>query len=304
MTRYTNINVLLAFITVAREGSVSRAAEVLNLTQPAVSQQLKRLAQDTGTALFNRTSSGLELTDVGASLLSKAEDVLNAMDDFHHSARQCRGKISGTLRIGTIVDPDFIRLGPLLRRLRAAHPDIITDLSHAVSGDVLTRLTRGQIDAGFFLAAPDAVLLQSGDDAVHMIPLAEFTYRVIAPPGWQARVGYADWPTLAALPWIGTPSTSSHHGLLAEVFARHGCTQTVVAKVDQEASMLEMVRAGVGLSLCRDSIALHERQTTGLAVSDVAFVPARLGFLTLERHLDRPALRALLDALGQTWTPA
>lgn len=304
MARYTNINALLAFITVAREGSVSRAADLLNLTQPAVSQQLKRLARDTGTVLFRRTSSGLELTDNGAALRHKAEHVLNAMDDFRHSARQCSGRISGTLRIGTIVDPDFIRLGPLLRRLRAGHPDITTELSHAVSGEVMARLIRGQIDAGYVLGAPDAAPSGSGDDPVHMIPLARFTYRVIAPPGWQARVGDADWPTLAALPWIGTPPTSSHHGLLAEVFTRHGCTQTIVAKVDQEASMLEMVRAGVGLSLCRESIALHERQTNGLAVSDVAFVPARLSFITLDRHVERPTVQALLAALGQTWTPA
>ncbi|WP_323768868.1 LysR family transcriptional regulator [Antarctobacter sp.] len=303
MTRYTNINALLAFITVAREGSVSRAADVLNLTQPAVSQQLKRLAQDTGTPLFSRTGTGLILTDDGAALLAKAEHVLNAMDDFRSSARKRSGRIGGTLRIGTIVDPDFIRLGPLLRRLRADYPDITTELSHAVSGDVLARLARGQIDAGFFLAAPDAPAPQAGDDPVHMIPLAQFSYRVIAPPGWQSRVDRADWPSLATLPWIGTPPTSSHHGLLAEVFARHNCVQNVVAKVDQEASMLEMVRAGVGLSLCRESIALHERQTSGLAVSDVVTVPARLSFLTQERHLDRPTVRALLDTLSQTWTP-
>lgn len=304
MSRFSNINALLAFATVAREGSVSRAGEILHLTQPAVSQQLKRLAEDTGTTLFRRTGSGLELTDDGAALLDKAEQVLTAMEDFRRSARQRSGRIGGTLRIGTIVDPDFIRLGPLLRRLRAGYPDITTELSHAVSGEVLVRLGRGQIDAGFFLGAPDAPPPQTADDPVHMTPLAAFSYRVIAPPGWQARVENADWPTLAALPWIGTPPASSHHGLLAEVFARHGCVQNVVAKVDQEASMLEMVRAGVGLSLCRESIALHERQTTGLAVSETASVPARLGFLTLERHLDRPTIRALVDALGQTWTSA
>lgn len=302
MSRFSNINALLAFASVAREGSVSRAAEILNLTQPAVSQQIKRLGQDTGTALFRRTGNGLELTDDGAALLEKAQTVLTAMEEFHRSARQRSGRIGGTLRIGTIVDPDFIRLGPLLRRLRAGYPDITTELSHAVSGEVLARLSRGQIDAGFYLGAPGAPPPQAGDDPIHMTPLAVFSYRVIAPPGWQARVETADWPRLAALPWIGTPPSSSHHGLLAEVFAQHDCAQTVVAKVDQETSMLEMVRAGVGLSLCRESIALHERQTGGIAVAEAVSVPAGLSFLTLERHLDRPTLRALLDALEQTWS--
>ncbi len=300
MSRFSNINELHAFAMVAREGSVSRAAEILNLTQPAVSQQIKRLARETGMTLFERTGSGLRLTQDGAALLGKVEGVLAAMEDFRRSARKRSGQVSGTLKIGTIVDPDFIRLGPLLRRLRAEYPQITTELSHAVSGDILTRLMRGQIDAGFFLGAPDQSVI-AGDEAIHATPLADFSYRVIAPAGWQGRVEGAGWAELAALPWIGTPTASSHHGLLSDVFARHGAAQNVVAKVDQEASMLEMVRAGIGLSLCRESIALHERQTNGLAVSDVAALPARLNFLTLDRHLGRPTVQALMQVLGQTW---
>jgi DNA-binding transcriptional LysR family regulator len=302
MTRFFNINALLAFATVAREGSVSRAAEILNLTQPAVSQQLKRLAQETGTVLFRRTGSGLELTHDGAALVAKAEQVLEAMTEFRRSASQRSGQIGGTLRIGTIVDPDFIRLGPLLRNLRADFPDITTELSHAVSGEVLARLIRGQVDAGFFLSAPDDPAPQTPDDQLHMMRLAQFSYRVIAPPGWQARVETSDWAALASLPWIGTPPTSAHHGLLAGIFARHACRQNVVALVDQEASMLEMVRAGVGLSLCRDSIALYERQTSGLAVCEAVSVPACLGFLTKEKTMGRPTMLALFDTLKRTWT--
>ncbi|MBO0344359.1 LysR family transcriptional regulator [Roseibium sp. CAU 1637] len=303
MAHLLNINALLAFATVAREGSVSRAAEILNLTQPAVSHQLKRLAQETGTTFFRRTSNGLELTDDGTALVAKADQVLEAMADFRRSARRRSGRIAGTLRIGTIVDPDFIRLGPLLKRLRSEFPDITTELGHAVSGDILNRLTRGQIDAGFFLCAPDATLPQQGDEPLHRIELAEFSYRVIAPPGWQSRVEHADWAALAALPWIGTPPTSAHHGLLAAISDKYHTRQNVVALVDQEASMLEMVRAGVGLSLCRESIALHERQTSGLAVAEAVSVPASLNFLTMERHLERPTVQALISALTRTWNP-
>jgi DNA-binding transcriptional LysR family regulator len=301
MKRFSNISGLLAFTTVAREGSVSRAAELLNLTQPAVSHQIKRLAEETGTTLFRRTSRGLELSNSGAELLAKAEQVLEALAEFRRSAQQGRGRVSGILRIGTIVDPEFIRLGPLLLRLRADYPGITTELTHGVSGKVLAKLLRGHIDAGFYLSTPDRPVLQQNEERLHTVRLADFAYRVIAPPGWQARVESASWEALAELPWIGTPPTSAHHQLLAEIFTRHNRRQNIVALVDQEASMLEMVRAGIGLSLCRESIALHQHQAFGIAVGNAVSVPACLGFATMNRNLGRDTIAALLDSLQEIW---
>jgi len=103
------------------------------------------------------------------------------------------------------------------------------------------------------------------------------------------------------LPWIGTPEVSAHNRLLATIFAEHGCKQNVVALVDQEASMLEMVRSGVGLSLCRESIALHQRQSFGLAVCNTVSVPACLSITTLKRRKDNPVVAALFSLLQSTW---
>ncbi|MEP4036733.1 LysR family transcriptional regulator [Pseudophaeobacter sp.] len=303
MDRFSNINSILAFVTVAREGSVSRAAEVLNLTQPAISHQLKRLGEETGIVLFKRTSTGLQISHDGAAVLAKAEQVLDAMQEFQRSARQRSGRISGKLRIGTIVDPEFIRLGRVLARLRAEHPDIETELTHGVSGDVMTWLKRGQIDAGFYLCGPDDLgqLGQDNENPIHAIKLAEFTYRVIGPVGWQNRIENADWSGLAKLPWIGTPEKSVHYRLLSKVYTNPADRLGVVARVDQEASMLEMVRSGIGLSLCRDSIALHQKQSFGLAVCNAVSVPACLCFVALDRRKDGPVLSEVFTLLRESW---
>lgn len=301
MDRFSNVNSILAFVTVARQGSVSRAADVLNLTQPAISHQIKRLSEETGITLFRRTAKGLDLTPDGAALLPKAEQVLAAMSEFRRSASKQSGQVSGRLKIGTIVDPEFIRLGRLLSRLGTEYPNIATELVHGVSGDILERLKRGQVDAGFYLTAPDEMDDIPAEEPIHAQKLAEFTYRVIAPVGWEARVASANWPDLAAQPWIGTPEASVHHRLLAKIFAEHNCTQNAVALVDQEASMLEMVRSGVGLTLCRESIALHQRQSFGLAICEGVRVPACLGIATLERRKDHPVIAALFDQLAAIW---
>lgn len=301
MERYSNVNSILAFVTVAREGSVSQAAEMLNLTQPAVSHQIKRLSKETGITLFQRMSHGLELTPDGAAILPKAEQVLHALAEFRRSASQLCGQVAGRLKIGTIVDPEFIRLGHLLSHLGRTHPNISTELVHGVSGEVLEQLNRRQIDAGFFLAAPDELDSIPSDQPLHTRKLADFSYRVIAPSGWQTRIESAGWADLAALPWIGTPEASVHNRLLAKIFAKHGCVQNTVALVDQEASMLEMVRSGVGLSLCRESIALHQRQSFGLAICENLSVPACLAMLCLKERKDQPVVAALYRALELVW---
>lgn len=313
MDRFSNLNNILAFVTVARTGSVSRAAEQLNLTQPAISHQIKRLAAETGLTLFIRTANGLEITPDGASVLTKAEKVLEAMTDFSRSARQrsgqIPGQIQGQLRIGTVVDPEFIRLGRLLAEIRQEHPQIETHLAQGVSGTILNWLRRGQIDVGYYLSAPEDQpddlspkdTDSKTDSRIHHIKLATFQYHVIAPPEWQAQVEQADWPTLAALPWIGTPEVSVHHHLLHRIFAQHGLKQNVVAQVDQEPSMLEMVRSGIGLSLCRDSIALHQKQTQGLSICTTVSVPACLNFAVMQNNLDRPVVTETLRLLQQIW---
>lgn len=303
MDRFSNINTILAFVTVAREGSVSRAAEVLNLTQPAISHQIKRLGEETGITLFNRTPTGLQISHDGAAVLSKAEQVLDAMSDFQRSARQRSGRISGKLRIGTIVDPEFIRLGRILARLRTEHPDIETELTHGVSGDIVTWLKRGQIDAGFYLCGPDDLPMMGSEseDPLHAIKLADFTYRVIGPVGWQKKIENAHWPALAKLPWIGTPERSVHYRLLSKIYTNPADRLGVVARVDQEASMLEMVRSGIGLSLCRDSIALHQKQSFGLAVCNSVSVPACLCFVALKRRKDSPVLLETFNLLQSSW---
>lgn len=296
--------VLRSFVTVAREGNVSRAADVLHLTQPAVSLQLKRLSEDTGLTLFRRTAKGVELTRDGETLLVKAEEVLAALADFGQTARRMAGMVRGTLRIGTIVDPDFIRLGQFLKRIVDVAPELETRLVHGMSGDTPVRLLRGEIDVGFFLgdldegAGPDLARLAEQFDYRMLTP---FKYRVVAPAGWDLRTADLDWGALARLPWIGTPPASVHHRLLGRIFAGLNVAQNAVAVVDQEPSMLAMVRSGVGLCLCRESIALHERQVHGLVVLEQVEIETSLGFLSLPSRRQELGIALAQEIVEAVW---
>src|SRR3954454_19827054 len=96
---------LRCFVAIAREGSVSRAAASLHLSQPAVSLQLKGLEESTGLLLFNRTPGGFTLTEAGAALLPLAHKAVSATADFRTMADSLKESIRGSLRVGTILDP-------------------------------------------------------------------------------------------------------------------------------------------------------------------------------------------------------
>jgi len=256
MARTPDFRSLQAFVTVAKEGNVSVAANTLHITQPAVSLQLKRLAEDTGLTLFKRTSKGVELTADGALLLVRAERVLESLHEFSATAQRMCGKVRGKLRIGTVIDPSFIRLGHVLANLLESYPQLQTELAHGISGDIIHRLQLEQIDVGFYLdgvenSSKDKQHGSSIPNNLEFIQLTSFNYRVVAPADWKVELDNATWPELARLPWIGTPPDSVHNRLLGRIFKEHDCVQNVVAVVDQERSMMAMSHAGVGATILR-----------------------------------------------------
>lgn len=294
----TDLQTLRAFVATAREGKVSRAAQRLHLSQPAVSLQLKRLADETGLALFTRTSHGLALSADGAALLPQAERVLAALGDFHQAAQRLQSTVRGTLRIGTILDPEFTRLGAFLRELVEAAPQIATELRQGMSGSVRAQIASGELDVGFFLGDADA----PEDGALAVRTLTRFHYRVVAPAGWGPQVLGRDWKGLAALPWLGTPPESAHHRLLASAFEPLGLAPRRVALVDQESSMLDLLKSGVGLSLVRDSIAIRESQAHGLVIADRVQLPCALQFVSLAARVDEPVVAGAWAALARVWS--
>jgi DNA-binding transcriptional LysR family regulator len=128
---------------------------------------------------------------------------------------------------------------------------------------------------------------------------------VVAPRGWQARLHGLGWAELAALPWIVTPPDSVHHRLLAPLMARLGQRLHTVARVDQEASMIDLVRAGFGLSLAREAVALREADGAGLAVWRQQPLDTALSLLALESPPADPArartVAQLFDAAASIW---
>lgn len=296
-----DFNLIRSFVTLAREGNLTRTAQRLHLSQPALSLQLKKLHEQLGLVLFERTPRGMRLTRAGEQLLPAAQRALEASSELVSLASGISGHVGGRLRIGTIVDPEFLRLGSFLKRLVEHHPGLSTDLGHGMSGAVRRDVAEGRLDVAYTLGGPG---MSDVDAGFEVLTLTSFSYRVIAPPGWHERVRGKDWKALARLPWIGTPADSVHHRLLAGIFQAAGAAPRIVAQVDLEPSMLDLVKSGVGLSLARDSIALRAAHASGIAVADQVEVPAELGFLSLRARRNEPAIAAAFGVIGAVWSTA
>lgn len=285
---------LRAFLTVARTGNLTRAASALHLTQPAVSLQIKALQAALKIQLFVRTPTGMALTAEGAKLLPLAERILGNMAELRQAAAALQSTLSGVLSIGTILDAEFTRLGAFLKHLVESWPQLTPRLQHGMSGNVLEMVKSSQVDVGYYLGDP-------GKDC-HSVVLTPFTYNVVAPSGWKSRVAGKDWPALAQLPWIWTPPDSAHHRLLSAVFSAYQVQPLTVAQVDQEQSMLDLVKSGIGLSLVRESVALREAHAHGLVIADAVSVATELRFICLAKRQHETAIAAVFSLLGSVWT--
>lgn len=309
MTDLPRSQALRCFIMVAREGSVSRAASLLHLTQPAVSLQLKGLEEDTGLQLFNRTPGGFTLTEAGSALLPLAHKAVSAALDFRAAANALKQSQRSTLRVGTILDPEFTRLGPFVRSLTASSQKTEVFLRHGMSDDVLIQIGKGDLDVGYYIdaaaeAAPPPRLrsersIESGKFL--LLPLLSYTYRVVAPAEWSDRVLGKDWADLATLPWLATPSPSAHRRLLDDVFRPLGPLPKRVGFTDQEEAMIDFVESGVCLSLARDGVLGRITRKRNFMIADKVSLTCDLSFACLASRRQEPAISRAFAAMRAVW---
>jgi DNA-binding transcriptional LysR family regulator len=288
---------LKTFIAVAEAGHLTRAAEALHLSQPAVSAHVKALEEALELKLFERGPSGMRLTGAGSRLLLEAQAIVAATDRMRHIAQGLRGQISGRLRIGTVSDPEFIRIGLLLTRVLKKHPLLQIQLSNEVSGEALELVRQGALDASFYFGALD-------DPQIRGMRLASMTYRVVAPADWRDRVIGADWADLAQMPWILAPEISTHRQMVRTLFRRHGVEPSKVVEADQESLIESLVISGVGVSLMLEQLA-REREAEGdLCVWEGAELPSTLWFIHLADRSGDHAIEAVVAALASVWGTA
>ena len=285
---------LRSFVAIAGAGNLTRAAEKLHLSQPAVSAQIKSLEDELDLVLFARTSAGMELTPAGQRVLADAERVLAAAQALRNHARALGSEVAGKLGVGTLSDPQFTRVGEFLSATVKRHPLLQVELHHEISGAAYAKVRDGELDAAFYFGALD-------HPAVDGLRLRGVVYRVAVPAAWKERACGADWDAIAKLPWIITPAVSSHHRLVRALFDRHRVEPSMVVEADQEFVIANLIASGVGVSLIREELALEKQAAGEVCLWGDLRLETDLWFIYRVGRDTDPVIRALLDVLVDTW---
>ena len=288
------LNHLQSFIAVARLGHLTRAAETLHLSQPALSGQIKALEENLGVTLFERSSSGMSLTTSGRLLLEDAQRVIEAVQQLSHAAQRLRGRTTGTIKIGTVLDPTILQVGELLALAFERHPQLELELHQVLSSDALVGVRNGTLDASFYFGRrPEADL-----DAV---ALREITYRVAIPVDWADELMTAPWEVVSERPWIITPEHSSHRSLVMELFRDRSALPARIIEADNEPVIINLVESQVGVSLVREELASASAKAGRVAIWPGASATTKLWLVYDAKRNADPLLQALLEVLYVIW---
>lgn len=241
---------LKTFVAVAQERNLTRAAERVFTSPPAVSAQIKALEDELGVRLFDRTPRGMALTEAGARLLDEAERTLNSAHRMRSAAAQLRDSAQGVVRFGTVSDPIALRLGEALVTLAARHPHVTLQLQQGLSSDTLAALQRGDLDCGYVMTDQEAF------DGLELQRLGSADLVVVLPPSGEA---HPDMPLaeLVAMPWVGTPSHCVLRRHLEALFASAGREYHEGALANTDGAVRSMVASGFGAGIVRMDQALQ-----------------------------------------------
>ena len=149
------IRVLRYFLAIAREGSITNAANLLHVTQPTLSRQIHDLEDELGQKLFVRKSHSMILTDEGMILKKRAQEIISLVDKTEAEFFTMENIVSGDIYIGSGETEAIKPVAGIARELRKKYPRIRYHLYSGNSEDVTERLDRGLLDFGILIQPAD-----------------------------------------------------------------------------------------------------------------------------------------------------
>lgn len=170
------------FVAIVDHGSLSRAARVLHVAQPALTQQVQQLEEELGAQLLHRSAQGVMSTDAGKTFYEHAQAILKQVEDAKWAVAQSTDKPAGTVALGIPQSVSGALALPLLTAVRETYPEITLQLTEELSGNLIEQLKSGRINL--------AVLFDDGQlGAFAVTPLVEEELMFITRTGSRFSTG-------------------------------------------------------------------------------------------------------------------
>jgi DNA-binding transcriptional LysR family regulator len=244
-----DLELLRTFVTVVHRRGMRRAAEVLHVTQPAVSARIRELERQLDSPLFERLGRRLHLTEAGRVLLEEGGEMLAAADDLQQKLSRLRGLERGTLRLATIDAVSIYLLPEVYLEFRRAHPQIELIVQVVDSRRVLAAVRDLEADLGF-LALPGAAPRPPSQPELEIVPICEDRLVCVASPSHTlAAERHVDLAAIASQPLVLYSRGSNTRAALDAVFRSHGLVPNVVMETESPEAMRRLAEVGVGIAI-------------------------------------------------------
>jgi DNA-binding transcriptional LysR family regulator len=243
------IRQLRYFVALAQELSFTKAALRANVAQPALSRQIRKLEDELGTALVDRTSRRVQLTAAGQRLRASAIQLLDDLERARDDILEITDLSSGRLAIGTTQTPGPLNIARLLSRYHESYPGIEVSVREELSVTIAERLRVDELDLGFVSEIPE-----SARHGLELRLIAAEPLVVAMPPDHDlASEGDIDFGQLRNEPFILFPESATIRSSFDRLADRHGIDPHVAFVTTDTDRMLELVGLGLGIGLLPES---------------------------------------------------
>jgi LysR family nitrogen assimilation transcriptional regulator len=295
---------LRTFLQVAELRSLTRAAAVLHVSQPALSRQIQALEESLGVVLFNRLDRGVTLTEEGELLRDRAAEILRDMDRLGESIAARASEPAGTVHVGLPPSMHDLVTLPLLATVRARHPKIVVHLTVGISVTLNEALQAGKLDCA---VVSDIEPLVAADAE----PLLRESLFLIGPPAAKlAPTKAVPLEALSGRPLLLTPRPNSLRLIVEDALAKRRIPFELAIESNSTQVLLDSVNAGVGFTVlpyCAVHRALAEKRVSaapvsGLAVTWVLIQPRARRLGAAGRRLREALVERIGDAVrAKVW---
>lgn len=280
-----------SFVEIARTGNLTQAAGRLNISQPALSAQIKLLEEQWGGALFVRGAKGMSLSALGEMCLPKAEKLLQDVSTLYASVHSFDSAAKRSLRLGLNTDGALLGIADLMAAMEGETEGVKLHAIQTRSEDIVSDLTTGKIQAGFHyggLEHRDIITI-----AVKTVPMT-----AVIPSVWYDIDEGEDLAAYSHRPWIWATTGCPFYLKSIDMMRERGIAPPTVFHVDDERLIASLVAKEVGCSILAQPIAQTFAESGALKLIALPNFEIDLNFSFLRSQHDDPEIAAVLRALG------
>ncbi|HEY6524418.1 MAG TPA: LysR family transcriptional regulator [Solirubrobacteraceae bacterium] len=276
------------FVAVAEEANFTRAAERVHISQSGVSAQVRRLEQELGAVLIDRSARTATLTAAGEAALGHARSALAAARAMRQAVDDVSGVLRGRLEVGMVSGCTMTPLFDALAAFGTAHPGIEISLAEDNSDRLTEHVRAGELDVALIGAAGDT---PEGLEALTIVS----ERLVAAAPAGHPLTGRGDMCTLTqvtAHPLVCMPPGTGVRAVLDAACARRGLAPEIALVASAPDAVADLAQRGLGVAVLSESMAAA--QDGRLRAMPIADIDVASILALVWRPEPSPALRALL----------